>query len=245
MANRVRNGRSNQRKLLETDKKFRVSITNGEGLQVLAPLPDNFGLTVGSEYTAPFDAHFVGGTLAKAAVVTGVGTKLGVSTSKFYSAPEPSEISFDVQFEAYYDAGDEVIAPIIKLMVMALGRTITLEDGINTIEEILSRVSSSVGQAVGGFLEEIIPENTEETADRIFDFLGFVKSPPMCKIKFGEALRLEKVYISSVSPQFSNILDYRGYPMSATCSITAVLERDPILDQYGTFDNMWVGGLSG
>lgn len=240
---KVKNGASNQQKLLQMEDMFLLRIVNNtQGLEVLAPLPENFGVTVGSQFSAPFDAHFIGGGMAKGAALANVGTKLGVSTSRFYSSPEPSEISVDVQFEAYYDAGADVMAPVIKLMLMSLGRSITVDSALDVIEEIIAKADESTAAAARQFLDNMIPEGAEDSTNRIAGFLGFVEGPPMVTMQFGNALRLEKVYISSVAPQFSNILDSNGFPMSATCSITAVMQRDPILDENETFDSFWVGG---
>lgn len=228
-------------KMSELDDKFKVRISfelSDKTFTVEAPLPDNFGMTVGSEFSAPFDANFLSGTMSKVAAVvsakaskgdsSGIGNKLGVVTKKYYSNPEPSEISFDLQFEAYYDAKTEVMFPIIQLMAMGLGRSVSKAQAQQYLSNLIAQAGlQKLADTVAP--DENIDFNDPDTADRVFDFLDFVAGPPLTKIEFGNVLTLKKVYVSSVAPQFSNILDKNGYPMSATCSITAVLEKDPII----------------
>ncbi len=232
-----------QQKLKETPSKFRIRIHSEMAGTVLAPLPDNFGMTVGSEYSSPFDANFASGTLSKALAIGGsIGNKTaGVATTKFYSNPEPSEISIDLQFEAYYDARQEVLEPVIRLMAMSLGRTIDFEAARNIIENMANKVGSITGldNMFSGEIET--SDSTVRNSDRILGFLNFVQGPPIVSIKFGNAMKLDRVYISSVAPQFSNILDADGIPMSATCSITAILERDPVIDE-DSFETFWPTG---
>jgi len=231
-----------QAKMNELDDKFKVRVSfdmGGQLFEVFAPLPDEFGMTVGSEFSAPFDANFLSGTMAKGiagiAVAkgtnkdsSGLGSKLGIVTKKYYSNPEPSEISFDLQFEAYYDAKQEVINPVILLMAAGLGRSITTEKA----KEVISNLIGDLG--LDSFAEMVMPASNVVPSDpniasRVFEFLEFVAGPAISKIEFGKVLVLNNAYISSVAPQFSNILDERGYPMSASCSVTAVLEKDPII----------------
>lgn len=235
-----------QKKMKETPAKFRVRIHSEMAGTVYAPLPDGFGMTVGSEFSAPFDANFASGTLSKAlAVGGGIGNKTaGISTTKFYSNPEPSEISIELQFEAYHSAREDVLVPVIRLMAMSLGRTIDFEGAKQIIESLANKIGSLTG--LDSLIESEITttEATERNSDRILGFLNFVQGPPTVSIRFGNTLKLDRAYISSVAPQFSNILDSEGIPMSATCSITAILERDPVLDE-DSFDSFWPTGSVG
>ena len=230
-----------QKRMKQLDPMFRVEISytlDDVPFTVYAPLPDNFGITVGSEFSAPFDANFLSGTLSKGAAVamakgsrgeaSGLGNKLGVVTKKYYSNPEPSEISFELQFEAYHDAREDVMYPIIQLMAMGLGRSVTPSQARQYIANLASDIGlNTIADAIAP--DANIDFTNEETAKNVFEFLQFVAGPSKARIKFGNVLSLSDTYISSVAPQFSNILDSRGYPMSATCAITAVLEKDPLI----------------
>lgn len=229
-----------QRKLRETPNKFLIKIRSDLAGTVWAPLPDNFGMTVGSEFSAPFDAHFVSGTVAKAVTLSNIGIKTGVATTKFYSNPEPSEISFELQFEAYHSAREDVLVPVIRLMAMSLGRAIKAED----VERMIKRFAGRIGDFIG--IDDLgagltTSEENKQTTDRILGFINFVEGPPTVFIKFGEVLKLRNAYISSVAPQFSNILDAQGMPMSATCNVTAIMENDPVLSEE-SFGDFWPAG---
>lgn len=218
------------------DDRFIIKIkpVGNESLSVVAPLPENFGFTVGSEFTSPFDAQFVSGAFQKAAAVSGVSSKLGVSTKKLYSSPEPTEISFDMQFEAYNSAMDDVMIPIIKLMSMGIGRRIDLVEAANKVEQIVNDISRRArGEDIisPGTLEQSISSNdVGNTASRVFGFLGFIAGTSLVKLRFGNVITFKNAYVTSVGPQFSNILDKNGIPMSAMVSVTCILEEDPTLN---------------
>lgn len=218
------------------DDRFIIKMkpVGNEELAVKAPLPENFGFTVGSEFSAPFDAQFVGGAIQKAFAASGVSSKLGVSTRKMYSNPEPTEISFDMQFEAYESAMDDVLIPIIKLMSMSIGRRMSLTDAANTIEELINSLSRRLrGEEAfsPGTLSSSATSGTAgNAADRVFGFLGFIAGPSLVKLRFGNIITFKNTYVTSVAPSFSNILDPDGVPMSATVSVTCILEEDPTLN---------------
>ncbi|MBG24033.1 MAG: hypothetical protein CMF22_11325 [Idiomarinaceae bacterium] len=236
-----------QYKMKEIDPMFRIRISSTQGGVVYAPLPDNWGMTVGSEFTAPFDANLLNGILSKGAAVAGISKKTGMATRKMYSNPEPTEISLDLQFEAYYSAKEEVVNPVIQLMAMSLGTTLTAEKAVQTVKEIINAGVNTFGiddlfstEQIDGATE--VATQVDEN-DRIMGFINFVQGPPTCTVKFGNVLRLSNCYITSVAPQFSNVLDATGMPLSATCSVTIILETDPRIDDEN-FKQFFASGLS-
>jgi len=231
----------------EVDSKFKVKITaygGDKGIEMVeAPLPETFGVTVGSEFSAPFDGNLVNGTLAKVAALQGMAKKTGMSGNKMYSNPEPSEISFELEFEAYYSAKEEVLLPVALLMTMALGTHLTMEDLDASTRRFLGKADNFLGTSSENTYDsvDVASQNTEHWADRISNFIGFIQGPRKVRINFGNTFRLPSVWISSVSPQFSNVLDAEGYPMSATASVTCVLEQEPIVEDV----NEWFSGAIG
>ena len=211
----------------------------GDGHMVLAPLPETFGFTVGSEFSAPFDTGISSGIVQKALAIGSISQKIGLRMKKMYANPEPTEISFDLEFQAYYSASDEVVIPIIKLAAMSLGRSMTDLDA--RAAAILNKVSQSFGGGGGGLMSIIVAgqeANTGGIVERIANLIGLIEGPNTQTIMFGNLYTMTNCYITSMSPQFSNVLDKDGFPMSATCSITVTLEQYPIAnDVIEWFDN--------
>lgn len=217
------------------DDRFTIRVSKNDGATnktVVAPLPDNFGFTVGSQFSAPFDAQFISGTAAKGLALAGVSSKLGTATKKLYTSPEPTEISFDMNFEAYESAWDDVYAPVIILMSMAIGSQLTLTDAANTIEELVNRGAANLGRGpvLENTADRISQSSVGQNGERAFDFLNFVQGPPTVKLRFGNVITFRNAYISSVAPSFSNIMDSSGIPMSCVVSVTSILETDPVMD---------------
>ena len=105
--------KSHQIKMNELDSKFKMTIKSqlDRDLIVQAPLPDDFGFTVGNVYSTPFDTGGLSETMQKALALTSKATdtsafsgKLGITMDKVFTNPEPTEISFDLEFTAFYDA---------------------------------------------------------------------------------------------------------------------------------------------
>lgn len=241
---------SKQFKLNSIDDKFKIKIMSEEDGMVgivEAPLPETFGLTVGSEFSAPFDAQSLAGVLQKFKIPAGgmLSRRVGVVTTKFYSNPEPTEISFDIEFKAEYSARHEVVEPALALMLMSLGESLTSEDFRSTLDNIRDGLSdltngfisgssdgdSESGGSAGGSSDDIWGD-----ADNAMSLIGLIKGPSVVRIRFGHIYELAPVWISSVSPQFSNILDAEGMPLSCVVSVTAVIQRDPVKeDMLGFF----------
>ena len=213
--------------------KIRIKTHVGE---VQAPLPDNIGFSVGSEYSSPFEANLLSGTLGKIAIASGRAPKVGISTTKFYTSPEPSEISLDLEFNAYYSAREEVVVPVARLMVAALGIETTYREMKEELQEMLRKIRGFAGFGNIGTEEGEMADNRdtstiddiERDADELSEIIGFIRAPSTTSIIYiGSFCVLDNVYISSVTPQFSNVVDANGYPLSATVSLTAVLRKSP------------------
>jgi hypothetical protein len=248
------------RRLEETTlKSQRITVSQYVGqnkIEVAAPLPDNFGLTVGSEFATPFDTSTANSLLSKALYLSDVAQKVGMRMKKYYSAPTPTEISFDMEFTSYYNAYGEVVVPAVLLMQLSLGRRLDLATLEGKIRKILDKIKAgyqtaarsidkSTNGAVDFNLKDDLPElpNNEYTqaastgASKAMDLFGFVSAPETSVIRFGDVFTLETAYITHVGVKFSNILDTAGMPTSCVCAITATLEQYPvaedILDMFG------------
>lgn len=225
-----------QQRLSEMDDKFKLSLwlQSDSSYFVESPLPQEYGFTVGSNFSTPFDMQGLGENLQKLAAISEISQKLTVNMEKVFINPEPTEISIDLEFDAYYSAKDEVLIPIIRILFMALASQLSFEDAKESIDKMISTISTA-GQQVGvtipeetlkGFLNT--SEETDQIAGKAFGFLKLIKSPELVTAKFGNVYTIKNAYISSAAPQFSNVLDPEGIPMSAKCSVTLVLRDVPL-----------------
>lgn len=248
-----------QFKLAELDDKFKVKISStvdGNITIIEAPLPAQFGLTVGSEFSSPFDAQSLSGVLQKfkipGALAGGISRKVGVVTTKFYSNPEPTEISFEVEFNAEYSARHEVVEPALALMNMSLGDAYTREEFVGAVNKVRDGLSDLTGGLVSKSAEgsdesektTSTPSeaNWYEDADNAMSLIGLIEGPETVKIRFGNVYELSPVWVSSVTTQFSNVVDAEGMPLSCTCNVTAVIQRDPVRTDMNNFFGVTSGG---
>lgn len=132
-----------QQRLNELPKSKVIEIIGGDNgeLRVRAPLPAEYGYTVGSEYSAPFDVSLPSGILQKTMALANVSQKIGIRMQNMYSNPVPTEISLDLEFDAYYDAKMEVLAPVIDLAHMSLGTALDREHLNQVLAEIKEKLT--------------------------------------------------------------------------------------------------------
>lgn len=206
-------------------------------LTVSAPLPDNFGLTVGSEFSTPFDAASLNQNLSKALFLANISQKASLRMRKLYSNPTPTEISFDMEFTSFDDARKDVIAPVITLMAMAVGRKLTWQSLERKIEQIATKgqdVASSAADFVGFELNEFSIDAPEvddaNNVSKVFDLFTIIEGPPTTRAEFGGTMTIPSAFVTSVATKFSNVLDINGLPTSAICSVTLTPQVPPIYD---------------
>lgn len=234
--------KTKQKYLIEnSDPNGLIKIFN-EDFTVLAPLPDNFGMTYGSEYSAPFDMNTMSDAWRKAYALSGISTKVGIQMKKMYSNPEPTEFSFDMEFNAYYSPIDEVLFPVYYLSQMTLGSSLTFSELEQGTQEFLKKVSSalnSAGNAIGiesppipkqSSITMDVPDRVQDGVEGALRLINFIKSPKKVNVYFGNTMKWENMYITSVATSFSNMLDVNGVPMYAKCSVTVTPESYPIAE---------------
>lgn len=214
------------RKIDEIGQQFKITIDNGH-TSVSAPLPDDFGFTVGSEYSTPFDLGTMSGLMMKSMAMGGVSAPVGLRMRKFYTNPEPVEISFKMAFEAYYDARTEVVRPVVSLVTMGLGSELDSEGIGNKLDVFGETTREYIG--VGTDSETLTPEQ-KGMSDKVLGLIKIVNAPSVCSISFGNVYTMDKVYITSTAVTFSNDLDSEGLPMSAEVNVTCTLQTAPIAD---------------
>lgn len=182
--------------------------TKRPSLQVEAHLPENFAIGIGGEVSTPFSSFITDNTVTNLFKLGGTTFKTGFFTRKVYVGPETPDITFEVKFDTFYNAYDEVIVPVEKLMAFAAGiDKSVLSLGYNQDEE-------------GNI--NVFTETTNEHSQRI-DVGSYLNEPPICRVKIGDFIILPNGFITGVEPRFSNIMDSNGYPISADVSVTISL----------------------
>lgn len=251
-----------QYKMNEIDPKHKLVISTPEYGIIQTYLPEQFGFTVGSEFSAPFDQNLLGGTLQKVAAVSGFANKRGIATKKMYSNPEPTEISFELVFDAYYSAREEVLVPVIKLMCSAVGQEVTWDVLDEKFKKLVRTTSGAVANPIDSLLggdsdssssiesegDNLTLSSTgvskSRTSERILELLSFIAGPDKVSMSFGSVYRLPEVWISSVSAMFDNTVDAQGFPMRATVNLTCQVEKDPVKEDIMGFFSRYRGNDS-
>lgn len=194
--------------------------------RVAAALPDNFGISVGSVFTDPFNANITSNPIAeKVAAFFNFSRKAGARvTSVYYDGPEPTEISLELEFAAYYSGHDEVISPVLSLMLMAVGREQDYRD-------LQGQFTGFPGAVLDRWIEQI----EESKGGTVADQIKLIRGPQPVRINFGGVMRIPAAYVSTVAPAFSNVLDNQFAPLHATCAITIKIERNPVYSDIQDF----------
>lgn len=149
-----------QQRLNELPKSKVIEIIGGDdgNIRVRAPLPAEYGYTVGSEYSAPFDVSLPSGILQKGLALSGISQKIGIRMQNMYSNPVPTEISLDLEFDAYYNAKTEVVLPVLNLAHMSLGTALDrdyLDQVLGEIKEKLTPAALAAKEAAANATEGI------------------------------------------------------------------------------------------
>ncbi len=240
-----------QRKLSELSKKHKITLKTGT-FRIEAPLPPDYGFTVGSEYTTPFDVGTMSSGLQKLYAVGRISNPVGLRMRKMYANPEPTEISFDMEFAAYYSAKEEVAIPMISLMMMSLGHVVAYEDVKGAVEWMGKMAGEGVNffngagekeveqgvQATQGVVEN---EQVKTHTTKVLGLINLITAPDKVTVEFGTFLKIPNAFITSTACTFSNVLDKDGYPMSGKVSVTCTLETAPVADDVGNMFHNMVG----
>lgn len=187
--------------------------------RIVAHLPETYGFSVGSEIGTPFSGFTTSDNIQRfLSITTGSSAKVGISTQKLYMGPEPSEITLNLRFDAYYSGFHEVVLPCVFLMLHAIGHKEKLTDAIDDVVSKLNIGQNLTNQALQTSISGVEPQS-------VTDFIEYQKTPGTNDIQFGNVFTIKRAYLSTVNPEFSNILDNQGHPLSATCSVTAEFNK--------------------
>ena len=235
---------SYQQKLKELETKHTLELipASGANRSVRAKLPEEFGFTVGNNFSAPFDIGQLNGIIAKGAAAGAISLNQMISMQKVFMNPEPTEISFDMEFNAYYDSIGEVIEPVVNLLRISLSKQLTTELIDAKIKSIIQRaydLAGGNGHLSYDYGSTTAASTSDSAANTALELIGFISSPDMIYIRFGDLYTINQAYVSSVAVKFSNKLDQYGMPMSCTCSVSAILRRPPTVE---TVMDGWFGG---
>lgn len=232
------------RKISELDASKKVMIVvKGSPLAVEAPLPETYGLGVSSDYTQPFENFISDGNVASALRMTGYSNKIGLFTEQVWVGPDVVTFTLELSFTAYYSAVNEVLIPVMNLMVMGSGlktdakeilaemkkmyKVANVKSGgvadtvIGGVSDVVGTASEYAGDVLG--IEE--NEDFGVTFEKASKYIEAAKAPPMVYVRLGNVMDIPNCMITEVNPEFSNVLDYQGMPMSAKVSVTFTFKR--------------------
>ena len=227
---------------IDVSKKIMIAV-KGSPLAVEAPLPESFGLGVSSEYTQPFEQFISDGNVASALRMTGYSNKIGLFTEQVWTGPETTTFTLELSFTAFYSAMNEVLGPVMSLMVMGAGlktdgkqilaemkkiyKVANVKSG-GIADTVVSGVSDAIGTAseyAGDVLGVEENEDFGVSFEKASKYIEAAKAPPTVYVRLGNVMDIPNCLITEVSPEFSNVLDYQGIPMSAKVSVTFTFKR--------------------
>lgn len=194
-----------------------IKVTTDVGT-VYAPLNEEFGLTVGSEFGTPFDVGSINQGMAALAAFNNVGQKSRLMMERRFINPERSEISFSMEFYAVSDALLEVVVPVYRLTRAAVGSHFGGAD----VKQIVGEWASSVGVKMPGSPTKEGEEEgtTMQFLDEVLNKLQVIRGPAHVDVEFGNILTFRECNLTSVAVQFSPSVDTMGRPVYAKCDLT-------------------------
>ena len=155
---------------------------------------------------------------------------------KFYGGSEPSDISFDLQFNSFYSAFDEVVLPTLKLLMLAVGKEGELLD-----ESHKQKIQNEINQrGIFNTGSEDNEEIEQKAKKWLSDFnLSFFISQDTSTIRFGDVFTLNEVYIQNVDFTFTNVMEEgangKAFPVQANVSVSAIFKKPPAQEKLGEF----------
>lgn len=217
-------------KELARGQKVQVIFNAQKGGRIIveSPLPETYGVSAGSTYGTPFSGYATHGLIADLAAIKGLSGQYGLLTEKLYEGPLHTELSFEMKFDAWSDALKDVVVPSVALLINSTGNTMTGGDLLNHLTNEFKTLTipitmiESIINKVQSYMTGTSGKSTSSGTNKksVADLVKFMSSAPVCNVRFGELSLLRGVYLSSVSLQFSNVLDHNYMPMSCTASIT-------------------------
>lgn len=193
-----------------------VDLTHGTTVNAL--MPETMTMGVGSDIGSPFAGYASEGTAAKVlALTTGASSKIGIVTKKLFMGVDQPDITLDLKFDSYYSAYDEVLVPVIKLLLIATAEEKNLAKSVQKIIKTLEFGDEAVSELISNISKRDID------SDKLINYL---KTPSTCKIIFGDIFTVRNAFLSNVSVSFSSILDSEFIPVEAMVSVT-ITPQDP------------------
>lgn len=200
---------------------------SSNGAQIQAPLPESFSLGTGSELSEPFSIYGLTGELQKFLYLYNSNINAGMAYTKFWSGPTQPDISVNLKFNAYTSALEDVMIPTVSLLVLASPQKATsgnISVNGHSITDIIASLLNAAGSGVN-FLAKKLGNSQGNVLSKVSSaslkqLFAIMHSPGMCRIHFGTTVWLSKMYITALSVEYTNVLEYTGYPMEANVSVT-------------------------
>lgn len=212
------------------------------GKTVAAPLPEKYGVGVGSEYTQPLAAFIPTGFIQTVMALRDQSFSSGFSVRKYYAGTAQPDIPFEMEFVAHSDAFNEVIVPVMALYAMSASCTSSINKSVANFIAKYANIAIKAAEELSnstGISKKVIGSNINVnpntlSGQQVRNYLQWLQGPPTVMVSFGTTYTVGNCVISEMNPEFTDVLDYNGLPMQCTVSLNLVL-RDPfILDgPYG------------
>lgn len=136
--------------------------------------------------------------------------QFALQSVQVWQSTDPIVLDFKVKLEMLSSGKDEVVIPSLKLMKLCLP----------SISE--NSIGSALGLLVppGPNLDTMLQLSGSSTLEGISDYLNFRNSGSLVEITVGK-FTFSNCIVTEVTPEFSNMADEDGYPISAELNIEA------------------------
>ena len=217
-------------------KNYQIRIYSDQGAAIIANMPEQIQLNVGSQWNQPFSNQSLSGRLTdnkliSAKTAKGVDTissvipmttQLKVSTVSVWQSGTQMELQIPLVFRATENSVFDVTNNIVELMRMA-------------VPSEMAGVLIAPGPSIAGnALKRIL--GYEESSGSISSGLQHALSGETIVLQLGSFIEIQPVIISNVGSEMFTQYDINGNPMSATVNVTFqtpyVVTKSDIVDFF-------------
>ena len=227
-----------------------VSQEGANPIRVITPLPEEFNLSFGGEWSAPFEEGIIDNAKVNMlSQMAGFKPATQSMTTQFWKGSSMSDITIPFQLVAISDTMRDVVIPLANLIRLSmptnagsgffrapgpqLSASKETSDALFSAASNLGSAAASVGSAILGGGKESLQEATDaakrstEDVGRAFNSVGFKNK---ISLTIGQIARFDSVVITNIDPQIRTLVDPNGKPMSVTVNVTFRLHQTPFAD---------------
>lgn len=201
---------------VDVDPEFQLLIKSGN-VEIVAEMPEELNVNVEQDWENPFKVAL---SDKLQGLIQGLAQFSDRLDDRFtlawdheqlftYMGGSPLQLSFEIVFTAEDSTEDDIVKPVKQLMMLSSP----------------SVASSQVGEQAREFFESATGREGEG--------LRRLNRPPMCTVKMGNILLLQKIIITSVNPNFSRPLvsDARVQGVPARLPVNLTIQTTHLMTQ--------------